>query len=172
MNPPGPDPQPIPVVIQRTKKELTGEQRERIVSRLLKELQENGVDGKFARGTLTAVGMEFHVCNKTIRRAWARAMENFANPDIRQFRSSPHKKRCGRPKLWNPDEVREAVKLVPLFQRRTIRDLAAALGMAKWTLHHMKCDKDKQPGNYALYECPQTGADRASQAPSRVLLCV
>jgi hypothetical protein len=34
------------------------------------------------------------------------------------------------------------VKLIPLFQRRTIRDLAAALGIPKSTLFAMKCDKD------------------------------
>jgi hypothetical protein len=142
MNPPRPDPQPRPLAIRRPKKELTGDQRKRIVSRLLWELQENSVDGKFARGILTAVGHEFHVCNKTIRRVWARAIQNFGDPDIRQFRSSPLKKNCGRPKLWNHDEVREAVKLVPLFQRRSIRDLAAALGIPKSTLHDMKCDTD------------------------------
>ena len=53
-----------------------------------------------------------------------------------------HQKNCGRPKLWNHDEVREAIKLVPLFHRRSIRDLAAFLGMAKSTLHDMKCDSD------------------------------
>ncbi len=88
------------------------------------------------------MGHEFHMCNKTIRRVWARAIQNFENPDIRQFRSSPLKKNCGRPKLWNHDEVREAVKLVPLYQRRSISDLAAALGMPKSTLHDLKCDKD------------------------------
>jgi hypothetical protein len=86
MDPPGPNPQP-----RRTKKEFTGEQRKQIVSRLLWELQENSVDGKFARGILTAVGNEFHVCNKTIRRVWACAIQNFENPDIRRFRSSPKK---------------------------------------------------------------------------------
>ena len=125
--PPDPDPQPRPLAIQRTKKEVT---RKQIVSRLLWELQENSVDGKFARGALTAVGHEFHVCNKTIRRVWARALQNFQDPNIRQFRSSPLKKNCGRPKLWNHNEVRKAIKLVPLFHRRSIRDLAAFLGMA------------------------------------------
>ncbi len=34
------------------------------------------------------------------------------------------------------------MKLIPLFQKRTIRDLAAALGIPKSTLFAMKCDKD------------------------------
>ena len=45
------------------------------------------------------------------------ALESFENPDICHFRSSPQKHRCGRPKKWNHDDVREAVKLIPLFQR-------------------------------------------------------
>ena len=83
------------------------------------------------------------MCKQKIRRVWARALENFENPDTRQFRSSPQKHRCGRPKKWNHDDVREAVKLVPHFQRRIIRDLSAAIGIPKSTLFAMKCDKDE-----------------------------
>ena len=127
---------------QRTKKELTREVRQRIVSRLLSELKDHGDEGRFARGTIPVVARDFHVCKQKIRRVWARALENFENPDTRQFRSSPQKHRCGRPKKWNHDDVREAVKLIPLFQRRTISNLAAALGIPKSTLFAMKCDKD------------------------------
>lgn len=142
MDPPDPEPPLRPLQGQRTKKELTRETRQRIVSRLLNELKDHGNEGRFARGTIPVVAQDFHVCTRTIRRVWARAVENFENPDICQFRSSPQKHRCGRPKKWNHDEVREAVKLIPLFQRRTIRDLAAALGIPKSTLFAMKCDKD------------------------------
>ena len=142
MNPPDPEPQPRLVPERRTKKELTREQRQQIVSRLLWELNEKGNDGKFARGTIPAVAAEFHVCPKTIRRIWARAVQNFEDPDVRQFSASPEKKKCGRHKKWNHDEVREAVWLIPLFRRRSIRDLAAALGIPKSTLHAMKCDED------------------------------
>ena len=83
------------------------------------------------------------MCTKTISNIWARAIANFANPDIRQFRASPKKLgRSGRPRKWNHDDVREAIKLVPLLQRRTIRDLASALGIPKSTVHAMKCEKD------------------------------
>ncbi len=83
--------------------------------------EENSVDGgKFARGTQTVVAHNFYVCNKTIRRVRVRAVQNFPDPNIRQFCSSPLKTNCGRPKLWNHNEVREAVKFVPLFQRRIL----------------------------------------------------
>ncbi len=43
---------------------------------------------------------------------------------------------------WERDEVREAVKLIPLFRRRAIRNLAHALSIPKSTLFRMKCDSD------------------------------
>ena len=142
MDPPDPEPQPRPVQEERRKKELTRDQCIQIVSRLLFELQTHGVDGKFARGTITAIAIEFHVCSKTIRRVWKRADEIFRNPDIRQFRPSPRKRNCGCPRKWNHGDVYEVVTLIPLFQRGTIRTLATALSIPKSTLHVMKCDND------------------------------
>ncbi len=101
-------------------------------------MQERGVEGKFLRGTLKLVAGKFHVCPRTITRVWARAGQNYENPLIRQFRSSPQKKKCGRHKKWNHDEVCKADKLIPLFRRRTIRDLAHALSIPKSTLFQMK----------------------------------
>jgi hypothetical protein len=82
MDSPDPEPQPRPVQEVRRKKELTRDQCTEIVSRLLFELQTHGADGNFARGTLTAVAQDFHVCSKTIRRVWKRAVANFWDPDI------------------------------------------------------------------------------------------
>ena len=140
MNPPAPDPHKEIVGNPRQRRELTDSQRDRIVSCLLWELQSHGQNGRFARGTVTVVANEFYVCSKTIRRVWARALENFQNPEVRQFRSNTEKKRCGRHRKWNHEEVREAVRLLPLFQRKTIRDLAAALKIPKSTVHLMKMD--------------------------------
>jgi hypothetical protein len=142
MDPPDPEPPLTPVPNKNTKRELTCIERQQIVSRLMFELQERGVDGKFLRGTLKLVAGEFHVCPRTITRVWARACQNYENPLIRQFRSSPQKKKCGRHKKWNHNEVCKAVKLIPLFQRRTIWDLAHALSIPKSTLFRMKCDSD------------------------------
>jgi hypothetical protein len=131
MDTPDPEPQPRPVPVGRRKKELTRDERAQIVSRLLFDWKTHGVDGKFARGTITAIAIEFHVCSKTIRRVWKRAVQNFRDPDIQQFCASPQKRNCGRPQKWNHDDVREAVKLIPLFQRVIIRTLANALGIPK-----------------------------------------
>ena len=102
MDPPDAEPQPRPVQDPRRRKNLTKDERIQVVSKMLWELQNHGVDGKFALGTITAVALEFHVCTKTIRNIWARAVANFENPDIRQFRASPKKLgRSGRPPKWN-----------------------------------------------------------------------
>jgi hypothetical protein len=55
---------------------------------------------------------------------------------------SPEEEEVRTSQKWNHDEVREAVALIPLFRRRTIRDLAHALGIPKSTLWDLKQDKD------------------------------
>ena len=95
---PGPwtlDPEPpfSPVQQKKTKRELTGKERQQIGSRLLFEMQHSGTDGKFLRGTLTVIAGKFNVTRRTISRIWARAQEQFQNPDIRQFHASPQKRR-------------------------------------------------------------------------------
>ena len=98
MDPPDPELPLTPVPNKNTKRKLTCIETQQIVSRLMFELQERGVDGKFLRGTLKLVADEFHVCSRTITRVWARACQNYENPLIRQFHSSPQKKKCGRHK--------------------------------------------------------------------------
>ena len=144
MDLPPPDPQPRPVVVARKRKELAGKERQYIVTRLLWELKEGDHNAKFGRGVLTAVAEEFNVTDHSIRRVWKRAVQSFENPAVRQLRASPRKKKnCGRKMKWNRDEVREAIKEIPLFRRRTIRDLAAALGIPPTTLFMMtKTDDD------------------------------
>jgi len=127
----------------RMKRELTSDERKQIVSRLLTEAQQGGDVGKFPRGTITAVAADFHVCRKTITNIWTRAQENYADPTVRQYQASPRKKRnCGRKKKWDPEAIMEAIKEIPLFRRRTIRDLAAALGIPKSTLFDLKNEND------------------------------
>ena len=65
-----------------------------------------------------------------------RALANFHDPTVRQFHSQSQNQK------WNHDEVREVVRLLPLFHRRTIRDLAAALNVPMSTVHAMKCDRN------------------------------
>jgi hypothetical protein len=55
--------------------------------------------------------------------------------------SPPKINNCGRPQKWNRDELQEAVKEVPIYQRRTIRSLASALNVPKSTLFRMKGER-------------------------------
>ena len=131
-------------------------------------MQHSGIDGKFLRDTLKVVAGNFHVTRRTISRIWARAHENFQNPDILQFCASPRKKKmCGRHKKWNHAEICEAVTLAyHPFKRRTIRDLAHALGIPKSTLWALKQDKD----NPVIIAC--TSALKPLLTQQHELLCV
>ena len=143
MDPIAPEPPPRPHLQGQLRKNLTSEQTREIVSTLLWELKDSTIEGKFRRGVVSAVANTFHVHETTIRRIWARALANFHDPNIRAFRASPQKKKCGRKKKWNHDEVREAVKEIPLHRKRTLRDLAAALGMPLTSLFRMKNGRDR-----------------------------
>ncbi len=139
MDPAAPEPPQEPPRRWMKGKELTAQQRRDVVARLLWELKDNGENTKFPRGVLTAVAGDFHVSHNTIRRIWARALQNFRDPTINQFRASPLKKNnCGRPQKWNRDDVREAVKEIPICRKRTIRSLAHALRIPSSTLFRMK----------------------------------
>jgi len=73
---------------------------------------------------------------------WQRALANFRNPAIQSFKSSPQKRgNSGRKQIWNRDEVRAALKEIPLNQRRSLRSTANAMGMSKSTLFRMKEEK-------------------------------
>ena len=117
-------------------------QRQDVVSRLLWELKDHGATTKFPRGVLMAVAPGFRVSQDTIRRVWKRAVENCNDPDVQQFCASPPKiNNCGRPQKWNRDEIREAVKEVPIYQKKTIRSFASALNVPKSTLFRMKDER-------------------------------
>ena len=138
MEPPDPDPHQAPLPEKKTKKELTAKQRRDVVARLLWEQKGDNVTSKFRKGVLTAKAADFHVTHFTIRRVWARALDNFLNPSINQFHSEPLKiGNCGRPQKWNRDEVAEAVRHVPLCKRRTLCGLAHASGMKDIRLQSM-----------------------------------
>ena len=114
MDPDQVNPQPEFVRVRIKGKDLTVRQRRDVVSRLLWELKDHGPTMKFPKGVVTAVASEFRVSHDTIRGIWKRAVENFNDPDVKQFRASPQKiNNCGRPQKWNRDELWEAFKTVP-----------------------------------------------------------
>ena len=91
MDPDEPDPPQQPPPEGRSRRELTVLETKQIISVLMEEVKDRAQMNKFRRGALTAVAKRFHVHPKTIRRVWARAMENYANPHVCTFSASPRK---------------------------------------------------------------------------------
>ena len=103
--------QPEFVRVKSKGKDLTVHQSQDLVSRLLWEFKDHGPTMKFQRRVLTAVASEFRVSHDTNSRVWKRAVENFNDPDVKQFLASPQKiNNCGRPQKRNRGELWEAVK--------------------------------------------------------------
>jgi hypothetical protein len=143
MDPPAPEPQLRRLPLERHRPHLTACERKQIVSTLLFEAKDGNLLGKLRHGAITAVANTYNVHHQTIKKIWERARENFQNPDVRAFRASPKKKHnSGRKKKWNHQEVRDAVREIPFHQKRTLRDLAAALAIPLTSLHRMKCNRD------------------------------
>jgi len=114
------------------RRELTNEQRQQIYEALL--TLSNG--GKMKKNTTTEVAQIFNVKRSLVQAIWRRAKECRAlgiSVDV----SSRKPKNCGRKKIQV--DLSQVVH-VPLRRRRTIRSLAAAIGVKRSTLH--KCFKE------------------------------
>ena len=99
------------------------------------------VEFKLMLGAIKSVSETFHVDRKIIRKIWRPALANFNNPDIKSLISSPKKKgSSGRPQQWIRQDVCDAVLLLPLNQRRTIRLIASALEIPKSSVFRMRRD--------------------------------
>jgi hypothetical protein len=122
------------------KKELTSDQRKQIVSQLLLRVKQGHPDQKLMRGALSDVAKNFNVTGRTVGKIWKRARQSFADPTIASFRASPLKKNCGRKQKFDRDEVRDAIREVPLNKRNTLRRLALSIGLPLTTVHRMKED--------------------------------
>jgi hypothetical protein len=123
---------------ERIKRELTGLERKRIVSMILSDWKDGDDQQKLKRGAMKFIAGIFHVSPRTIRRVWHRALASHEDPEMQSYAASPRKNQLGRNVKWNHDEVRTEIPNIPLFERRTLRSLSAALGIPLSTLHGMK----------------------------------
>ena len=142
MDAPGPDPPQRLLVQGRQRRELTALETRQIISLLMCEVKDPQQMEILKRGTFTIVAGQFHVDPQTIRRVWKRACENFNNPDIRAFRASPQKHKCGRQLKWDRDALREAIPTIPFHQRKSLRSLSSTLRIPLTTLFRMKHSDD------------------------------
>jgi hypothetical protein len=92
------------------------------------------------RGALIDLAKNFNVTAQTARQIWKRARQSFADPTIAAFRASPLKKYCGRKQKYDRQEVPDAILLVSLHKRKTLRKLASSIGIPLMTVHRMKQD--------------------------------
>jgi hypothetical protein len=135
-------PQQQPVPQERERRELTPLETRQVVCELLRSLKDPNDVKKLRRGALTDIAKMFHVHPRTISRVWARAIQNYENPHVRTFRASPRKNQTGRKSQWIPEEVREAVKELPIHRRKSLRSLSGALGIPLTSLFRMKQQRD------------------------------
>jgi DNA-binding Xre family transcriptional regulator len=124
------------------KPELSSNQRKMIVSELLLRLKPDDENKKLRRGALTEVANLFAINPRTTARIWKRARRSYQDPAIGAFRASPRKSNSGRKQKYDRDAVREAIALVPIEKRKTLRKLSAATGIPLSSLHAMKQDKE------------------------------
>jgi hypothetical protein len=117
------------------KKELTADQRKQIVSQLLLLVKVGEPEQKLMRGALTDVAKNFDVTARMVGKIWKRAPQSFADPAIAAFWASPLKMNCGCKQKYNRDDVRDAILLVPLHKRKTLR--LSSIGIPLGTLHRI-----------------------------------
>jgi hypothetical protein len=98
MDPPDPEPQLRPLQERRSKKELTREVRQYIVSRLLSELKDHGDEGRFVSGTISVIAQDFQVYKRTIRRVWAQPLKNLRIQTFVSFARVPKNTGVGDPR--------------------------------------------------------------------------
>jgi hypothetical protein len=99
MDPLAPEPPARPHLQGQLRKNLSSEQTREIVSRLLWELKDSSVEGKFWRGVVSTIANTFHVHETTIRKIWTRALANFHDPNSCVFSLASEEE------VWSKEEV-------------------------------------------------------------------
>ena len=117
-----------------SKPNLTKQEREELLADLLdKSYFENG-ERRLARGAVNESAFKFSMSRAQVYRLWKQAMASRANGN--GYCISPNMKgNVGKKAVYNRDDILEAVEKVPFEKRRTLRDLAGALGVSLWTVH-------------------------------------
>jgi hypothetical protein len=157
MDPPDPEPQPRPVPEGRRKKELTRDQRTQIVSRLLFELQTHGVDGKFARGTITAVRSSFMCVRKQLGGCGSVPSQTFGIRTFDNFAQAPKNAIVVVPESGTirTFDIREAREANFPFSERNHQNPGCCTGHSKIYITQSEM-RQRQSGNYPMYQCSKT----------------
>eukprot|EP00977_Amphora_coffeiformis_P010639 scaffold2509_cov169-Amphora_coffeaeformis.AAC.7 len=122
------------------KPNLTKDQRRELIADLLDSSYVADGERRLARGAVSRSAFKFSMSRMHVYRLWKQAMESRANGQ--GYAASPDMKgKVGRHQTYDRDGVLEEVESIPFEKRRTLRDLAGALGISIWTCHKMVKDE-------------------------------
>ena len=123
---------------KRKRSDLTLQERKRIITRLIDARVGGEGARRLARGALTSAAKIFGTEISTISRIWNRANENRNDPSIETYSASPKRiGKCGRPRLYDRDEMNLEVAALPFHKRKSHTQLAAALGVSETTVFRL-----------------------------------
>lgn len=115
-------------------RELTDLERVGVVSMLLGM----EADGKLPESSFIIVASKFKCSSSTVSRLWARAKFSRLGGEVDVGEIISKKHLTGRKKKWDDEAMQEAIKDIPLKNRRTVRALSKSLGVPTTTLQRRK----------------------------------
>jgi len=86
---------------------------------------------------LDFVAHQFGTCKKSVARLWQQAKTSRSVGKIDEDEIKNKRHNCSGITKWDRDEVQEAVKELRCKKKKTIRGLAAALGVPKLSVHRL-----------------------------------
>jgi hypothetical protein len=130
---PAPDQAFLPVIIEKKTrgKDVASDLRNKIIAFILdsriiedgKLVSPRGIYKVAANSFTNNDGNPMSV--STVKRIWKKACLSRQAPEKEAYRASLERKgRCGRPKVYNREEVKEAIEEVPYWQRESFSSLA------------------------------------------------
>lgn len=137
MQPPEDDP---PV---RDHRYLTRLERQQVAAQLLEEVNMATGEPILAHGAIARCAKNFGVSRPAISKLWKHMKRNFADGilTISPVKKKPH------PLLYCRDELMARICDIPYHRRRTLRDMAADLGVGKTTLFRILREEKDDNGD-------------------------
>ena len=116
-------------------KNLTDEARAEILAFLWANVDASNFKNCLKRGTISAASVKFNCGVKSVQRLWDRSFRSIVTGQEIDVRS----KKATRvyAKKINRDQLREAIRALPISERRSIRCIAAATGVSVGTVANL-----------------------------------
>ncbi|ETV63729.1 hypothetical protein H257_19336, partial [Aphanomyces astaci] len=131
-----PSPRSLTAFVPRTgNKKLSDEQRHCIYETLL----ERSEGGDLPHGCITRTARLFNCSSQTISNVWARGRSSLREGSATAAVSAKYKGNTNRKVQHTDEEIESLIRAVPLYERQTLRTLAAKSGLSKSTIiRHMQ----------------------------------